>query len=138
MKNIFKLIGIITVMAVIGFAMAACGGGGEGDVGWNNGFPSALQGEWRYNGQLLFAISADGSGYGWVDGEGGYTVQTRNIELYNGEVRFLQSNTEIGQFSYSLNGDGDMWIKSGTGPFAKWVDLGSDPSQDRYWMLTRR
>ena len=31
MKNIFKLFGIIAFMAVIGFSMAACGGGGDDD-----------------------------------------------------------------------------------------------------------
>jgi hypothetical protein len=33
MKNLFKLIGFIALVAVIGFSMAACGGGGDGDGG---------------------------------------------------------------------------------------------------------
>jgi fibronectin type 3 domain-containing protein len=28
MKNVFKLIGVIAIVAVVGFSMAACGGGG--------------------------------------------------------------------------------------------------------------
>ena len=31
MKNVFKLLGIIALIAVIGFSMAACGGGGDDD-----------------------------------------------------------------------------------------------------------
>jgi len=47
MKNVFKLIGIIAIVAVIGFSMAACGGGDdEGDT------DPALNGTWIIGNQV--------------------------------------------------------------------------------------
>ena len=130
-------LGMLVMVLVLGITVAGCDGGNSdsGDDGWTNDLPSRLHGTWSYGSQVLFSINTDGSGT--IENQGNFTVQTRNVQANTGEVRFSQGSTERGQFVYSLNGDGDMWIQSGTGPFAQWVGIGSDPSQGRYWMIRR-
>jgi len=56
MKNIIKLIGIIAIVAVIGFSMAACGNGDDGNGGGVNGggtltvtdIPAKYNGKYAY------------------------------------------------------------------------------------------
>jgi hypothetical protein len=90
---------------------------------------------WKYNRQELFRINGDGTGT--ISGETGYSVQTRKINdpLINGEVIFKKGSTVTGQFIYSLNGGGAMWIPEGTGPFAKWVNLGTNGQGGNWWIV---
>ena len=88
---------------------------------WNSNISSVLAGSWYYDGQELFSIRADGTGS--IKGQSGYSVEER----YNPrETRFMQGGNVIGQFTFRLNGDGDMWITSGTGPFTSWANLGDN------------
>jgi len=128
MKSTFR-VQVIALLAVIGFSMAACSDGSG-----NDSIPTALQGGWAYNEKTLFTINANGTGT--IEGQDGYTVQITNggENFKTGNVIFKKGGAETGQFTYSLNGDGDMWIQSGTGPFAKWVNLGSD-GKGRNWTI---
>jgi hypothetical protein len=86
----------------------------------------------------LFSFNGDGTGS--ISGETGYSVQTRtfNGPLVDGEAIFKKGSTVTGQFMYSLNGPNSetMWIPEGTGPFAKWVNLGSN-GQGRNWNIVK-
>jgi len=101
-----------------GFNPSLVNGIVSGSGEWRNKIPTKLIGTWRYNGQVLFAIEADGTGS--IEGQGGYKVQVRSVPQ---QVRFTQGSTEIGLFEFDSNGGGYMRIISGTGPFAKWVNL---------------
>jgi hypothetical protein len=111
------------------------GAGFGGDAGWSNTVPSDLPGVWKYKGKELFSIEANATGT--ISGEGGYSVQTRPNSTMHAEVRFKNGNTVTGQFIYYLNGDGDMWIVFGTGPFTAWTNLGIDPKNGRYYFIGR-
>jgi len=129
MKNKFKFFMIIALFAVIGFTMAACSSGNDDLI------PSKLVGSWKYNGQVLFIIKADGTGS--IGNAGGYNVNVLEFKdghkdgnsyiLPWGNVSFNQGSTETGRFEFSLNGDGAMWIQYGTGPFAAWANIGTSP-----------
>jgi len=134
MKNTFKvnailrIAGIIAFVAVIGFSMAACGDDSGGTT-----IPSELVDTWRYNGQVVFTIGADGKGT--IGSQSGYTVTaTYSKEQRNGNASFKQGSTETGQFTFSLNGNGHMWIQSGTGPFAAWANVGTGGGN---WVIQR-
>jgi hypothetical protein len=124
MKNTFKVLGIIVLFAVIGFSMVACGGD-DGDA-----IPSVFLGAWKYNNQVLFSISANGTGT--IGNQGGYKVKVLDFQQTSGSVKFSQGSTETGRFTFSFNGDGAMWIQSGTGPFAAWANIGTPP---RNWVI---
>ena len=138
MKSVFKLVGIIAIVVIIGFSMAACddnSGGGDNSGGPN--IPSQLIGAW-YNGtsnsdDLLFII--DNTGTGIIGSQSGYSVTVLGFEQGSvpksgsGSVSFKQGSTETGQFQFMLNGDGVMWIQSGTGPFAAWANIAKDPTR---------
>jgi hypothetical protein len=63
MKNL-KFLGIIALVAVIGFAMTACGDGGGGGGGGSSGTFAALVGDWgKDTGQKLNAVDNSDSGY---------------------------------------------------------------------------
>jgi len=69
MKNFFKLLGIIALVAVIGFSMAACGDNGGNNNGSDN-VDATIVGKW-YDSQtnadadgptgLMFEIKSDGT-----------------------------------------------------------------------------
>jgi len=72
MKNLFKVLGIIALVAIVGFSMTACGddgdpgGGGGGDPGGGGGTdPNAwLVGSWEStDGQITFTLAADGGAW---------------------------------------------------------------------------
>jgi len=60
MKNVFKMIGVITVMAIIGFSFAACGGGDDGDD------DIGLDGVWRWP-SVGIRITVKGNKGVWTD-----------------------------------------------------------------------
>jgi hypothetical protein len=118
------------------FTKVGSGGAGYGDdAGWSNTVPSPLCGVWKYQGKELFSIEANATGT--ISGKGSYSVQTRPISTMHGEIRFKDGNTVTGQFSRRVNGDGDMWIIFGTGPFTAWTNLGIDPKNGRYYFIER-
>ena len=132
MKSVFKLIGIIALVAVIGLTMAACSDNSGGSVGTT--IPSQLIGAWIYDGNLLFVIESNGTGT--IGNQSGYSVTVPSFQqdyAYpksgSGNVSFKQGSAETGQFQFDLNGDGSMWIQSGTGPFAAWANIAKDPTR---------
>jgi len=85
MKNFAKFLGIIALVAVIGFSMAACGGeeddngGGGGDISW--------AGTWKMEGSTkTFTLGANGAGFSFdgnpVSTENGRAWKTENNYLY--------------------------------------------------------
>ena len=78
MRNLFKLFGIIVLVAVIGFSMVACDddSGNSGD----SGSPNPLIGTWSYfsQGQIEDSITFTATTYEWKDVDyGGLTVYER-------------------------------------------------------------
>jgi len=99
--------------------------------GWLSNISSLLAGKWYYHGQELFSITTDGTGS--IKGQGSYTVHER----YNPrEAKFMQGSNVIGQFTFHFNGDGSIWLKSGTGPFAEWVIL--ETETDMLYVISKR
>jgi hypothetical protein len=92
MKNLFKLIGIIALAAVIGFSFAACGdddgttGGNSGNGGnpGNGGGNSGLNGTW-----------VNQAGEQWVFNNGSLTVNIDNVESIRGTYSTSGSNITI-------------------------------------------
>jgi len=83
MKNIFKLIGVIALAAVIGFSMAACRGGGDDDD-----TDPALNGTWVIGNQVwkfnngLFEVLIGGSNFQ----RGTYTTNNNIITIIITEI----------------------------------------------------
>jgi hypothetical protein len=104
MKNVFKLIGIIALAAVIGFSMAACGG--DDDEGGGS-VPSQLVGEWNSSdGRGSIVFKSDGE----IDSLQGYfffILSSSILRPTSGTIVFGYSEMlgETGRFSYSINGD---------------------------------
>jgi len=118
MKNVFKVLGIIALVAVIGFSMAACGGDDDGGGGGNTG-PSALHATWTntYNSAtytMTFkadgTFSSQGTTYPAPDGNYPYTVSGNTITI-------LDENKDTGiKFTFSISADGNtLTIKDGMG-----------------------
>jgi len=74
MKNFAKFLGIIALVAVIGFSMTACGGddnGGGGNISW--------AGTWQKEGSTsTFTLGANGVGYSFDSGP----VDTSNGKVW--------------------------------------------------------
>jgi hypothetical protein len=70
MKNFAKFLGIIALVAVIGFSMAACGGE-EDDNGGNGGGSISWAGTWKIEGTATYAdtFTLGANGVGWVFGD---------------------------------------------------------------------
>ena len=77
MKNIFKLIGIIAIVAVIGFSFAACGGDDGDDDGGNGGLGDNLS----LSGQV-YTMGVDSETTDFI------------YNLYTGQNRTFTSNVE--------------------------------------------
>ena len=86
---------------------------------WSNKISPLFVGAWSYMGEIIFTIEANGKGS--IGGQDGYSVQQRGIPR---AVRFTKGNTVVGEFECFFNGDAYMWIRSGTGPFAAWANVG--------------
>ena len=107
MKNFLKLFGIIALVAVIGFSMAACGGddGGNGNGNGTGSFNTDLVGKWENTNYGYFEFTADGTGSFHKDifHQNGpcKTITTADTV----QMTRIQDNKFMYSFTYSLNAD---------------------------------
>jgi predicted small secreted protein len=109
MKNKFKLLGIIAMVALIGFSIAACktdddgGGGGIDSAVWanlkdtewfNDTVWLEFENDWGYDAYEKMTIS--GSGISW-----GIKIKS----LTSSKMTFL-SDSEVNSFNFSISSDG--------------------------------
>jgi hypothetical protein len=110
MKNEIKLIGIIVIVAVIGFSFVSCSDGGSGGPGGS----AALQGTWKWTNpspqagmKNAISITFSGNNFTYIEyefggsidiGKGAYTVNGSTLTLM-----FDEGFTEVFQFSISGN-----------------------------------
>jgi hypothetical protein len=86
MKNFFKLMGVIAVIAVIGFSMAACNDGGDGGGNNNNNNTDgsgSLSGSYNHESGSM-TITFSGSNWsvtGLVADSGTYTVSGTTLNI---------------------------------------------------------
>ena len=94
MKNFFKLLGIIALVAVIGFSMAACGG--DDDSGGSSGTPS-FDGIWKGE-SITITISGDNisidTGMGPVSYTLGMVMKANGSENGVGYIIWSRSFTD--------------------------------------------
>ena len=110
MKNFCRILGIIALVAIIGFSMAACGdddgpGGGPGGYGpgggggGGGGSSANLTGTWEDNalGGNRYVFTAYSYTYhfmSWVTDEGTYTVNGSTVRFTsNGGISYTQGET---------------------------------------------
>jgi len=145
MKNIFKLLGVIVLVAVIGFSMAACGGddgGGDGGGGSGltiTGIPSQYNGKYA----LYFGTHVSGGSGEYLLGCQSYDDTTKKptlVKISNGSVSlpmwiFNNNNDTIkGKFSGNTKSYGSFDIydsptiaqinASGRIAYAAWMSIG--------------
>ena len=112
MKNVLKLLGIIALVAVIGFSMAACSGGGNDDSGGNTGGNTggsggggggggggndgSLNGTWNHvNGEWTLIVSGSN-----------YTIKNHGQNSAKGTISY---NASTITFKITLGWDGS-WV----------------------------
>jgi len=104
MKNIVKLFGIIALVAVIGFSMAACGGDDDGDGGGGDK-RDELVGAWEKEGSLngLYHEYIEYSGRN--EDFGVFHFKDSNgLYLYNGKLESYDGTTaKVVDSPYSLD-----------------------------------
>jgi len=91
MKNTIKFLGIIAMVAVIGFSMTACGGGDDGGGGSKE---EQLKGTWQKDGgeekqvEITYGAGLSGAWQIWFKhkwGDGTYSAQTAGFfKSYDG------------------------------------------------------
>jgi hypothetical protein len=119
MKNILKLMGIIALAAVIGFAMAACDtGGGSGNNNNNNSGSgsAALVGKWYATqddadkgveeSKIPIEFTSDGKVKKYGTDRGAYTVSGNSITILGSTVTYSISGTKL-----TITGNVDDIIK---------------------------
>jgi len=102
MKNTFKVLGIIGLMLVIGFSMAACGGDDDGgSSGGGGGGGNSLAGT-RWD-NTYSTIRFNNSSYGYYTGSDSNptSIGTYTFDGRSGSMR--QSNTN-GSANFTVNG----------------------------------
>jgi hypothetical protein len=109
MKNVSKLFGLIALIAIIGFSMAACNDDDDPDGG-NDPF----EGTWTNVDMGMTIVAADGS-FTVSQGDnpafrGTYTVSGNNVA-----ITFTQINTGSGWTAFPENGGQDLPPKNITG-----------------------
>jgi len=130
MKKTIKLIGIITLIALIGFSMAAC----SKDKGGGGSVPNQLVGKWSADGTEIFEITSDRKFF-MSGGEYEYVLMpSSTLGTASGVIVVGFADAEVGSFGYSISG-GEMTILSSVSPvFSVWDTLklarsgGSAPS----------
>jgi len=118
MKNLFKLFGIIAIVAVIGFSMAACGdddgGGGENNNNNNPGGGNNVNvvGTWEGDG-YIFQFSEDytfiyDKGAGFDAGNSGtYTVSGNTITMKQNGTTYRTGTINGNTMTTTASGYGD-------------------------------
>jgi len=99
MKNLLRTVGIITLLVVIGFSMAACGGGG--------GKPSGTyeNKDW----QIAYTFS----GNKVTATMGGEHLIDATFAVKDGKIIFTSSDGKTEELPYSLNGNELKITRSG-------------------------
>jgi hypothetical protein len=112
MKNIFKLIGIIALVAVIGFSMAACGGGddGNGNGNGNQGTAPTITTASLPNGTVGTAYSQTLAATGdtpiiWSIESGGTLPEGLGINGYTGVISGTPSIAATSTFTVKATND---------------------------------
>jgi hypothetical protein len=119
MKNLFKLLGIIAIVAVIGFSMAACpeeqenngNGTGSGDI------DSSLYGTWRNeNNSLIITFASDGITWGGTVGNAFNNLPSgTKWTAKNGVISHIYSGTTTKAYDYIIDSSGKLILTSITG-----------------------
>jgi len=107
MKKFFKLFGVIVLVAIIGFSMAACGG--DDDDGDGVSVPSQLVGEWySSDGQYSITIKPDGEINSLRVNAFFFILPSSTLGPTSGNIVFGYQSELIGpsgRFSYSITGN---------------------------------
>jgi len=106
MKNVFKLFGVIALAAIIGFSMAACGGGGDdGDGGDNTATYTGTSGGQSYT----LKITKDPARYTAQIGDAyeltiGSKKSTGTVSNVSGNVLTLKPSNATTTFTATVSG----------------------------------
>ena len=122
MKNVFKFIGLIAVVAVIGF-LSACkepdNNGNDtsnenGEKQGNSDIDSALYGTWRNdNDTLVITFSSDGITWGGTVGNAfSYLPSGTKWTAKNGAISHIYSGTTTKAYDYYIDSSGDLILTS--------------------------
>jgi len=116
MKRMFKFLGIITLVAVIGFSIIACGdgGGGGGNDGGKNTTTYDPTGIWDFtiNGESVIVTV---TGNNWVYDAPGTDYDDFGTFTRNGNVITIHStvyNVTTGTFTLTSNTTGTITLNS--------------------------
>jgi len=110
MKNVFKLFGIIALVAVIGFSMAGCKEEEDDGISGTYYLQSPFQGSGKVSGMTL-TFSGDSyslyipSGSGSTTNTGTFAVNGSNVVLSGLGPMMIISSTTL------RDSDGDSWTK---------------------------
>jgi len=113
MKNVFKVLGIIALVAVIGFSMAGCkndddsNGSSGGGGGGGGGAGSALVGKWYSTqtaanagtGSATYEFSSDGKIF-----VGGNSVSSLSYTATANTITTTTSGVSLGTINYKIEG----------------------------------
>ena len=107
MKRLLRVLGIIAIVALIGFSMVACDNGTTGGLGYSSG---SLSGTYYYDYDWYITFNSNGSFYGrsYTTTTGTYTISGSTLRLSN---RFFGYNWTIVNSNTLRDGDGDYWRK---------------------------
>jgi len=144
MKNVFKVLGVIALVAVIGFGLVSCGGDDDKDNNNNNNnnnipgvkWPTELaykekvfekgkswEGRWKMGDKELFFLSSYFNGYKEYESEfaattSSVTVPTDGgslVSVGSGTFTFKDSSGTERTVTYSVNADGNTLTISNNG-----------------------
>jgi len=124
MKNTIKFLGIIALVAVIGFSMAACGGGDDGGGGGGGGGVATkgkleITGLDTYNGKYAVAFGSIESGGDHIVIQAGGKVNVRALngaKISGGKVTLKVWAYKSQDFSnFEGSGSGTVQVTIGTG-----------------------
>ena len=98
MKNIIKILGIIALVATIGFTVAACGGGGSKGEGGSGSGGGKLNGTFEYEGTIRTF-----SGNKFTFQSGDYKTEG-TFEISGDELTLTRSDGDVTKLKYTLDG----------------------------------
>ena len=105
MKNSIKLFGVIAMVAIIGFSMAACDNGSTGGGGK---VPEELRGKWLGNdgGPIYLFFNADGWDLDYIDFPTTITYKVKSVSGNTVNWNHAQyGDPPSGSFKYSISSD---------------------------------